>query len=105
MRNFLTRFISTIAVCGLVAIPAWTEEGDFWAFLEDTWEDIQSDEKPSNANSGYTGASLENEIVVSAQARGESDASAEHYAEYAAKLARTLNKLSPEQQARVFKGE
>ncbi|MGK0186943.1 MAG: hypothetical protein ACI9R3_002728 [Verrucomicrobiales bacterium] len=98
MNRRISIFIM-IAGMTLFSAPSTVNAGDFWDFLRDAWETIQSRHFQNNQSSADT---LEDEILASAARVGVVLSDPNQYDEYAGKLAKTLGMLSPEQQARVF---
>lgn len=97
--NRKSTIIMIIAVATLFSAPSAANAGDFWDFLKNAWENIQSQYFQNDQTSANT---LENEIMTSATQAGAAIADPNQYDEYAVKLAKTLGKLTPEQQARIF---
>ena len=94
-RHLLSILIAAVTL--LTASPV-AEAGDFWDFLKDGWEEFQRRFEDSEESA----AELETEIVASAESAGTPVVDPDQYNNYAAKLAKTLSQLTPEQQARVF---
>ncbi|MGK0190311.1 MAG: hypothetical protein ACI9R3_006134 [Verrucomicrobiales bacterium] len=89
-----------IAAVALFAAPTSADAGDFWDFLRNAWEDYQDGYQDDQASADE----LEDQITASAQQAGTEVSDPDQYKDYAEKLAKTLSKLTPEQQARVFNG-
>ena len=99
LHSARSSILSTALAVGLLASVPSASGGDFGDFLRDAWEEIQSRYFSDNESSADE---LQDEVTNSAAASGVEIQDPEQYAEYSRKLSKTLARLSPDQQERVF---